>query len=120
MAKDKAMSVCCPACLEEGTFRICDFWDTEETPDIKERIFSRDIFRYSCPECGESYAEPEPSTFSFNSPHGWCPACLGHGFVADVKAGKEDERLSELEKEIKGKKYPMDERVLIADILAGK
>ena len=57
--------------------------------------------RLSCPECGESYAEPEPSTFSFNSPHGWCPACLGHGFVADVKSGKEDERLSELEKELR-------------------
>ena len=53
MTKDKSMPVCCPACLEEGTFRICDFWDTADTPDIKERIFSRDIFRYRCSECGE-------------------------------------------------------------------
>ncbi len=53
MAKDKSMSVCCPACLEEGTFNICDFWETSENPDIKEHIFSRDIFRYSCSECGE-------------------------------------------------------------------
>ncbi len=53
MAKDKSMPICCPACLEEGTFKICDFWDSALDPDIKERIFSRDIFRYSCPECGE-------------------------------------------------------------------
>ena len=57
--------------------------------------------RLSCSCCGESYAEPEPSTFSFNSPHGWCPSCMGHGYVADVSSGKEDERLSELEKELR-------------------
>jgi excinuclease ABC subunit A len=57
--------------------------------------------RLTCPQCGESYADPEPSTFSFNSPHGWCPACLGHGVVAEVSAKKEDDRLSELEKELR-------------------
>lgn len=58
--------------------------------------------RLTCPSCGQSFAEPEPSTFSFNSPRGWCPHCLGHGRVGKVKAGaKPEEKLSQLEVELK-------------------
>ncbi|MBR4108579.1 MAG: excinuclease ABC subunit UvrA [Akkermansia sp.] len=58
--------------------------------------------RLTCPACGESYAEPEPSTFSFNSPHGWCPTCMGHGRIGKVKAGsKPEEKLSKLEEELR-------------------
>lgn len=56
--------------------------------------------RLTCPSCGESYADPEPSTFSFNSPHGWCPVCLGHGRVGEV-AMKEKESESALEAELR-------------------
>jgi len=35
--------------------------------------------RYACPDCGISYEEIEPRTFSFNSPYGACPACSGCG-----------------------------------------
>jgi excinuclease ABC subunit A len=31
------------------------------------------------PATGESYPEPEPKHFSWNSPRGWCPRCRGHG-----------------------------------------
>lgn len=56
----------------------------------------------TCPQCGESYAAPEPSTFSFNSPHGWCPRCMGHGRVAKPMAvAKPEEKLSELERELR-------------------
>lgn len=34
-----------------------------------------------CPRCGTSFEEPDPRWFSFNSPHGWCPSCRGHGRV---------------------------------------
>ncbi len=33
----------------------------------------------SCPGCASSFAEPDPRLFSFNSRHGWCPACFGTG-----------------------------------------
>ena len=33
----------------------------------------------ACPVCGISLPEIEPRTFSFNSPHGACPACEGLG-----------------------------------------
>ncbi|MBN1982811.1 MAG: excinuclease ABC subunit UvrA, partial [Chitinivibrionales bacterium] len=33
----------------------------------------------ACAHCGVSYPEPDPRLFSFNSKHGWCPACFGTG-----------------------------------------
>ncbi len=35
--------------------------------------------RFACPECGVSFPEMSPRVFSFNSPHGACPACDGLG-----------------------------------------
>ena len=37
------------------------------------------------PETGVSLQEPQPHTFSFNSPEGCCPHCKGLGTVADVR-----------------------------------
>ena len=34
---------------------------------------------FACVHCGVSLPEIEPRTFSFNSPHGACPACTGLG-----------------------------------------
>jgi excinuclease ABC subunit A len=42
----------------------------------RERLFS---VRRACPSCGISFDEPDPRLFSFNSRHGWCPACFGTG-----------------------------------------
>lgn len=55
--------------------------------------------RLTCPQCGESFPEPEPSSFSFNSPRGWCPVCRGHGRIADVKFDSEKAN-SQLEAEL--------------------
>jgi excinuclease ABC subunit A len=41
-----------------------------------------------CPTTGLSYAEPEPNTFSFNSPYGACPHCNGLGEVSCVEIDK--------------------------------
>src|SRR5712664_4551771 len=43
---------------------------------IPDRVFSE---RLACPEGDFSIGEIEPRTFSFNSPHGACPACTGIG-----------------------------------------
>lgn len=37
-----------------------------------------------CADTGISIAEPAPHSFSFNSPHGYCPHCKGLGEVVDV------------------------------------
>lgn len=41
-----------------------------------------------CPTTGLSYSEPEPNTFSFNSPYGACPHCNGLGEVSLVEIDK--------------------------------
>ncbi len=38
----------------------------------------------ACIDCGVSYPKIEPRLFSFNSPHGACPACDGLGTTLDV------------------------------------
>jgi excinuclease ABC subunit A len=39
---------------------------------------------FVCTECNLSYDEVEPRNFSFNSPYGACPACLGLGNKLEV------------------------------------
>ncbi|WP_405246576.1 excinuclease ABC subunit UvrA [Cellulophaga sp. Asnod2-G02] len=49
------------------------------------RYFSRDLM---CPTTGISYPNPEPNTFSFNSPKGMCSHCSGLGHVYQVNEKK--------------------------------
>ena len=39
--------------------------------------------RYACPECKVGLEELSPRIFSFNSPHGACPKCMGLGTVME-------------------------------------
>ena len=48
------------------------------TPDKKFVLLST---KSSCPCCNKSFEELDPRLFSFNSPHGWCEECRGHGRV---------------------------------------
>ncbi|GAB4165067.1 MAG: excinuclease ABC subunit UvrA [Rhodocyclaceae bacterium] len=43
---------------------------------LEREIFST---RRACPSCATSFPEPDPRLFSYNSRHGWCPACFGTG-----------------------------------------
>lgn len=49
------------------------------------RPFSRKLM---CATSGISYDEPEPNTFSFNSPYGACPHCNGLGNITEVDLNK--------------------------------
>ncbi|NOY50607.1 MAG: excinuclease ABC subunit UvrA [Chlorobi bacterium] len=51
----------------------------------KIRHFSSKLM---CPETGISYDEPEPNTFSFNSPYGACQKCKGLGVVSEIDLRK--------------------------------
>ena len=53
--------------------------------DGSVRFFSRMLMD---PDSGLSYPEPEPNTFSFNSPYGACPHCNGLGEVAQIDMKK--------------------------------
>ncbi|MDO4411114.1 MAG: excinuclease ABC subunit UvrA [Akkermansia sp.] len=56
--------------------------------------------RLACPQCAQSFPEPEPHTFSYNSPRGWCAMCKGHGVIGTQKK-QDDASLSLLEAELK-------------------
>ena len=56
-----------------------------DTETDKIRHFSRKLM---CPVTGLSYDEPEPNSFSFNSPYGACPVCNGLGMVKEVDLEK--------------------------------
>ena len=65
-----------------------------ENADSGERtVFSS---RFACPVSGFSIEEIEPRLFSFNSPHGACPACDGLGVETffDPRLVVPDERVS--------------------------
>lgn len=49
------------------------------------RYFSRDLM---CPISGISYPNPEPNSFSFNSPKGACHTCNGIGHLYEVNTEK--------------------------------
>ncbi|MBQ3710113.1 MAG: excinuclease ABC subunit UvrA [Bacteroidales bacterium] len=63
----------------KGLLMVMDY-DTEEV-----RYFSRLLM---CPSTGLSYEDPEPNTFSFNSPYGACPKCNGMGEITVVDKEK--------------------------------
>jgi len=54
-------------------------------PVAEPRYFSRLLMD---PETGVSYPEPEPNTFSFNSPYGACPKCNGLGEISELDVSK--------------------------------
>jgi len=53
--------------------------------DSKERYFSKKLMD---PATGFSFDEPEPNSFSFNSPYGACPHCNGLGTITEIDIKK--------------------------------
>ena len=60
---------------------ILDFVDLIVGDPDKERVFSEHM---ACHDCGLSFEEMEPRSFSFNSPFGACPECTGIGTRLEV------------------------------------
>ena len=64
--------------MSDGTLLV----HLPEAPEgERDRLYSE---RYACPEHGGSFEEPAPRNFSFNSPHGACPACTGLGSRLEI------------------------------------
>lgn len=56
-----------------------------DTQEETVQHFSRALM---CPSSGISYEEPEPNSFSFNSPYGACPKCNGLGTISEIDMNK--------------------------------
>ncbi|MBO6515173.1 MAG: excinuclease ABC subunit UvrA [Bacteroidia bacterium] len=59
-----------------GIIMLFDF-ETEEVQHFSKNLMDA--------ETGLAYDEPQPNTFSFNSPYGACPKCNGLGTLADIE-----------------------------------
>ncbi len=76
---------------DSNTARIADSVETAlklgggvvliSVADGEDLLFSE---HFACVHCGISLGEIAPRTFSFNSPHGACPACTGLGIKLDI------------------------------------
>jgi excinuclease ABC subunit A len=63
--------------LGGGVMMVADV--TQDPP--RDHLFSE---HFACVHCGISLPEIEPRSFSFNSPHGACPACTGLGTELEI------------------------------------
>lgn len=73
--------------LAEGNLIVAKILDSAfEIPDypseLEDHLFSE---KFACPFDNISLPEIEPRTFSFNSPHGACPTCMGIGTKLEVE-----------------------------------
>jgi excinuclease ABC subunit A len=75
------------ALKHSGGMLVLHVVHVEQRPDgtIKERGADQLISEhFACVNCGTSLPEVQPRNFSFNSPHGACPACTGLGTKLEV------------------------------------
>jgi len=84
----------------ETALKLADGIVTVNLPEgARDLTFSE---RMACIECGVSYPEISPRIFSFNNPHGACPACDGLGTKLDGSSAGLDSTLRHLNEEFFG------------------
>ena len=69
------------AALKVGHGRLDVYPQTDSGESAAPWRFSTDLH---CPDCDIAYKDPNPSTFSFNSPLGACETCRGFGRIIGV------------------------------------
>lgn len=65
----------------ETALKMADGLVLIDVIDGEEQMFSQN---YACDDCGISIPEFTPRMFSFNTPYGACPTCMGIGTVTSV------------------------------------
>jgi len=84
MTQQKNMIVNCPACFEDSSFRIYSAIDAKENPELKESIFNREVFEFSCPNCGEEILVAYNCTYT-DPDNKYIAALLPDGEEADAR-----------------------------------
>jgi excinuclease ABC subunit A len=86
--REEALRAALKLALEHGHGVVTLVWPLERLQDasahgrldvpLEHRSFST---KRACASCGQSFPEPDPRLFSYNSKHGWCPECYGTGLT---------------------------------------
>lgn len=85
MTKWETTTVNCPACCEDGEFKICTAIDADKNPELKEKIFSRELFGFCCPECGEKITVAYNCTI-YDMTNGYIVSLITDGSADEEKA----------------------------------
>ncbi|AWB35335.1 excinuclease ABC subunit UvrA [Orrella marina] len=67
--------------LHHGQGTVSILWPLDRIKTDLQATLNQKPFstRRACPGCGQSFPEPDPRMFSYNSKHGWCQSCFGTG-----------------------------------------
>jgi len=79
--EEKRLGASLQTAMKHGKGVIMLMPEGNDTPNY----FSRHLM---CPITGIAYKDPEPNTFSFNSPYGACPHCNGLGTITETDLEK--------------------------------
>lgn len=79
--EEKRLGASLQTAMKHGKGVIMLMPEGSDTPNY----FSRHLM---CPVTGIAYKDPEPNTFSFNSPYGACPHCNGLGTITETDLEK--------------------------------
>ena len=79
--EEKRLGASLQTAMKHGKGVIMLMPEGSDTPNY----FSRHLM---CPITGIAYKDPEPNTFSFNSPYGACPHCNGLGTITETDLEK--------------------------------
>ena len=52
MSKSHIAEITCPKCNCKGEFEVWDSINADLHPDLRDKLFSNDLFMYKCPICG--------------------------------------------------------------------
>lgn len=55
MTKISSQPITCSKCHHEGVFRMYETVNVTLDKSLRERVFSDDLFKWTCPECGETF-----------------------------------------------------------------
>ena len=58
MSKSHQEKIICPKCQARGEFEMWDSINADLDPELREKLFSEDIFIYECPQCGHKTGIP--------------------------------------------------------------
>ena len=53
MSQLRKENITCPHCHQEGEFSFWSSVNVDLNPELREKIFSGELFMYHCPHCGE-------------------------------------------------------------------
>ena len=71
MTKISNQSFTCPKCQHEGEFRMYESVNVTLDKSLRDRVFSDDLFKWTCPECGETFTIIYPFLYH----------AMDHGFM---------------------------------------